>query len=291
VSLKQAFEPSQYHDNPEKIAEYLNEAIASDDFAVFTHAIDMMIRAQNVLALSEETGLRRENLYRMFKGTRDPRLGRTLKILDSFGLQVAFKPREAKKEKAPRPKLGRPRSNLTEEQNIVSKIALRDAPKMHLSGHAISAKAIEVVDELYDQVMEYRSQTLAKPHKKSKAKFHRVLGGLAVELLISSAPKRNAGWMRIAVGRAAGSPVGLDNRVFRNVLDTLLYGGFIERFVGYAGVLELAHHGARRGRIARIRATPKLIALFARHGVTPRNASVHFILESADGKEPALSVC
>jgi DNA-binding phage protein len=51
------------------------------------------MRAQNIKALSEETGLRRENLYRMFAGHRDPTLGNTMKILASFGVQLAVKPR------------------------------------------------------------------------------------------------------------------------------------------------------------------------------------------------------
>jgi probable addiction module antidote protein len=109
VSRKEGFEPSKYRDNPNKIAEYLNEAIASDNLAVFLQAIGTIVRAQNVMALSEETGLRRENLYRMFSGVRDPRLGNAMKIFESLGVQLMVKPRAAK-AKPSRPKLGRPRS-------------------------------------------------------------------------------------------------------------------------------------------------------------------------------------
>jgi probable addiction module antidote protein len=111
VSERQAFELRKYRDNPDVIAEYLNKAIASEDFAVLIRAIGMIIRAQNVFALSEETGLRRENLYRMFAGDRDPTLGNTMKILASLGVQLAFKPRTSIKAKPLRPKLGRPSSS------------------------------------------------------------------------------------------------------------------------------------------------------------------------------------
>ena len=102
MSSKLDFE--EYRD-PALISEYLNEALASDDLAGFVGAIDTVMRAQNVMALSEETGLRRENLYRMFGAHRDPKLGNTMKMLASFGVQFAVKPRTSVKVKPPRPKL------------------------------------------------------------------------------------------------------------------------------------------------------------------------------------------
>jgi probable addiction module antidote protein len=99
-------ESSKYRDNPDRIAEYLNEAIASDDLATFLRALDTVVRSQNVLALSEETGLRRENLYRSFSGSIDPRLGNTLKILASLGVRVSIKTRKITQAKPLRPKTG-----------------------------------------------------------------------------------------------------------------------------------------------------------------------------------------
>ena len=108
--VKRSFDPLKYRDDPAAIAEYLNAAIANDDLAKFVGAIGAMMRAQNVLALSQETGLRRENLYRMFAGRRDPKLGNTMKVLASLGVQFAIEPRPLVKPKPPRPKLGRPKS-------------------------------------------------------------------------------------------------------------------------------------------------------------------------------------
>jgi probable addiction module antidote protein len=105
-----AFDPQKYRDNPKAIAEYLNSALRKDDLADFAAAIGAMMRAQNVLALSEETGLRRENLYKMFAGHRDPKLGNTMKVLASLGVQFAIEPRSWTRPKAPRPKLGRPKT-------------------------------------------------------------------------------------------------------------------------------------------------------------------------------------
>lgn len=114
---EQEVDRSKYRDNPKAMAEYLNEAIdRQNDLGVIVRAIGKVLRAQNVLALSEETGLRRENLYRMFTGLRDPRLGNTIKVLESLGLQLAFKPLETTKTKMPRAKLGRPPSKQTAKQ-------------------------------------------------------------------------------------------------------------------------------------------------------------------------------
>jgi probable addiction module antidote protein len=106
----------KYRDNPELIAKHLNEALATDNAAVFASAVGTVMRDQNVLALSEETGLRRENLYRMFTGARDPTLGNTMKMLAGFGVQFTVKPRASIKPKPARPKLGRPRSKSNDER-------------------------------------------------------------------------------------------------------------------------------------------------------------------------------
>src|ERR1700730_43030 len=106
VSERQAFELRKYRNNPDVIAEYLNKAIASEDFAVLIRAIGMIIRAQNVFALSEETGLRRENLYRMFAGDRDPDLGEPKKNFGPLCFPPLFNPWDKKKGKpaAPEPR-------------------------------------------------------------------------------------------------------------------------------------------------------------------------------------------
>jgi probable addiction module antidote protein len=106
----------KYRNNPELIAKYLNEALASDDVAVFAVAVGRVMRDQNVVALAEETGLRRENLYRMFRGSRDPTVGNTMKMLGSFGVQLMVKPRTSIKPKPTRPKVGRPRSKSPDGQ-------------------------------------------------------------------------------------------------------------------------------------------------------------------------------
>ena len=103
-------DPRDFRDNPTTIATYLSEVLDENDLSALLRAIDIVLRAQNVVALSEEAGLRRDNLYRMFKGNSDPRLGNTLKVLAALGLEFAVKCQTVIKPKPPRPKLGRPTS-------------------------------------------------------------------------------------------------------------------------------------------------------------------------------------
>ena len=110
MSIEKKLDPEHYRDNPTAISEYLTEIFKKNDLTILVQAIGNVMRAQNVKALSEETGLRRENLYRMFAGHRDPTLGNTMKILASFGVQLAVEPRTSIKVKPQRPKLGRPPS-------------------------------------------------------------------------------------------------------------------------------------------------------------------------------------
>jgi probable addiction module antidote protein len=83
----------EHADNPKMIAQYLNEALATDNLAFITRAIGVIIRAQNVVALSKKAGLNRVNLYKSFNGTVDPSFGSILKILAGVGVQLVVKAR------------------------------------------------------------------------------------------------------------------------------------------------------------------------------------------------------
>ena len=101
-------ESSQFKDNPKEIARYLTEAFASDDFRTILAALSKVLRAQNVMALSRATGLRRERFYRPFLGTAGPDFGAVIKLLEGLGVQFKVEVRETTKPKPPLPKLGRP---------------------------------------------------------------------------------------------------------------------------------------------------------------------------------------
>jgi probable addiction module antidote protein len=103
-------QPSPQFDNPFAIADYLTEAFSKNDFAGILIALKTVVKAQNVKALSEVTGMRRDGLYKTFGGTgglKDPNLSRLLRLFEALDVQITLKPVPPRK-KPPRPKLGRP---------------------------------------------------------------------------------------------------------------------------------------------------------------------------------------
>jgi probable addiction module antidote protein len=100
-------DPERYRDNPTAIAEYLTESFEKNDLHTALVAMQAVLRAQNVQALSEATGLRRDNLYRTFRGNADPLFSRILTLLEGLDVRITVQPLPPK-EKPPRPKLGRP---------------------------------------------------------------------------------------------------------------------------------------------------------------------------------------
>ena len=119
MSIKKKLDPGRYRDNPTAIAGYLTEIFMKNDISILVQAIGNVMRAQNVKALSEGTGLRRENLYGMFAGHRDPSLGNTMKILASFGVQLAVEPLTSIKGETASAKTRSPAISVEREQSKV----------------------------------------------------------------------------------------------------------------------------------------------------------------------------
>jgi probable addiction module antidote protein len=101
------FDPAKLRENPTAIAGYLTEAFDKNDLGAVVLAINSVMRAQNVVALAEATGLRRDLLYKTFGGKHNPQLGRVMELFAGLDVRLVVKPLKPK-EKPPRPKLGRP---------------------------------------------------------------------------------------------------------------------------------------------------------------------------------------
>jgi probable addiction module antidote protein len=113
MSLERRFDPAHFRDNPAAIAEYLTEAFEKNDLDGILDAIKSVMKAQNVKALSEAIGIRRDGLYKTFAGTdglRDPQLSRLLKLFEGLNVRIVVKPSPVR-QRPPRPKLGRPLSS------------------------------------------------------------------------------------------------------------------------------------------------------------------------------------
>jgi probable addiction module antidote protein len=100
---------SKIDNNPALIAGLLNAAFETNGLRDVVRALKLVIQSQNVKALSENTGMRRDGLYKTFDGKKDPQLGRILKLFDGLDIRIVVKA-VPPKERPPRPPLGRPPS-------------------------------------------------------------------------------------------------------------------------------------------------------------------------------------
>jgi probable addiction module antidote protein len=92
MSKARAFDAAKYRDNPKLIAKYLNDALGKGDAALITKAIGDMVRAQGVSNFSQKVGLRREGLYRSFRGNMGPGFDTVMKVLHALQIQLVAKP-------------------------------------------------------------------------------------------------------------------------------------------------------------------------------------------------------
>ena len=101
-------DPAILRDNPVAIAKYLTEVLSKNELVPVLVALNHVMRAQNVKAMAENAGLRRDRLYKTFGGDIDPQLGRVIALFAGLGVCLAVNPLPSK-TKSPRPKLGRPK--------------------------------------------------------------------------------------------------------------------------------------------------------------------------------------
>ena len=85
-----AFNPVEYLQSDEEIAEYLTDAYQDDDPAVFVAALGNVVRSKGVARLAEETGLNRESLYKAFNGKAQPKWDTVHRLLHALGVHVTL---------------------------------------------------------------------------------------------------------------------------------------------------------------------------------------------------------
>lgn len=79
-------------DSEEVMAAYLSEIMLSGDSDLIMSALGDIARAKGMSAMSRETGLNRESLYRSFRAGTEPRFGTVLKIMSALNLSLSATP-------------------------------------------------------------------------------------------------------------------------------------------------------------------------------------------------------
>ena len=94
------YDSAEYLDSPEAIAEYLGEALKTNDAGFISRAIGTAAKARGMGDVAREAGSSRENLYRSLGGEAKPEFATIVSVLSARGVQLAAKPkRPAKRTK------------------------------------------------------------------------------------------------------------------------------------------------------------------------------------------------
>jgi probable addiction module antidote protein len=88
MSALTEFDPSEFLDDDEVIAEYLNAALEDENPDVFLVAVGNVAKARGMTAIAQTTGLGRESLYKAMAPGAKPRYDTVLKVLHSLGVRV-----------------------------------------------------------------------------------------------------------------------------------------------------------------------------------------------------------
>jgi probable addiction module antidote protein len=91
------YDAAKYRDNPKAIAQYLNDALSTEDPFLITRAVGTMVRAQGITRLSRKAGMRRDSLHKMFTGEASPAFDTVMKLLIALDIQLIAKPAAGQK--------------------------------------------------------------------------------------------------------------------------------------------------------------------------------------------------
>jgi len=87
-----AWDPAEYLDSPEKMAQYLEAALEENDSALVAAALGDIARAKGMTDIANQSGLGRESLYKALSGDGNPSLSTVLRVVAALGLQFRAVP-------------------------------------------------------------------------------------------------------------------------------------------------------------------------------------------------------
>ena len=108
------YDAAKYRDDPKAVAQYLNDALSTEDPFLISRAIGTMVRAQGVTRFSRKAGMRRDILTRMFTGEESPAFDTVMKLLLALDIRLIAKPAAIRKRPRKNPDLpGLPGSHVS----------------------------------------------------------------------------------------------------------------------------------------------------------------------------------
>jgi probable addiction module antidote protein len=85
-----AFDPADYLDNDEVIAEYLSAAVEDQNPDVFLAALGDVAKARGMATIAKDAGLGRESLYKALEADAHPRYETVSAVLRALGVRFAI---------------------------------------------------------------------------------------------------------------------------------------------------------------------------------------------------------
>ena len=86
------FDVADYLTDEETIAEYLNSVMQENDQDLLLSAIGDIAKAKGMSLIAEESGLRRESLYKALAPGAKPRFETIIKVLRVLGVHLTMEP-------------------------------------------------------------------------------------------------------------------------------------------------------------------------------------------------------
>lgn len=86
------FDPADYLNSEETIAEYLTGALEDPDPEIFLMAVRDVARARGMAKLAKDSGMGRESLYKALSPGAKPRYDTVLKLMHALGVKLHAEP-------------------------------------------------------------------------------------------------------------------------------------------------------------------------------------------------------
>ncbi len=87
------FDTSEYLEDEESIASYLNAILEENNPQLLVSAIGDIAKARGMSKIAADSGLGRESLYKALTAEAKPRFDTVLKVLSALGVSVSISPK------------------------------------------------------------------------------------------------------------------------------------------------------------------------------------------------------
>ena len=154
---------------------------------------------------------------------------------------------------------------------------LRNAKYAELASRAQTEQARRLVQAVFEQVVAADNKRSRGPYADTKQKMLRAVEGFIGDLVRAAGHRTGAGWVYRPLSRSQFSKQEVSYRAFMPVVKGLQDQGFVEHIPHLRRLTDFgAGPVAFQAYTSRFRATPKLLAIVAEHGIGVDRAQDHF---------------